>query len=120
MAGSTSRTAKNGPLTFTDGTRPQKSGVADENVDAAEREDRFAHHRSDALGLRGVGHDSEDSIAVLACGAHARCRFGERFGGHIREHEVRALRGESLGDRAADAAAGARDEHHFVLKSHGS
>ena len=86
------------------------AGVVDEHVDAAVPRERPRDDRVDVRLARDVAADE------LGAGDRRR---GGRAGGlvAIGEHDRRALGGEALRAREADAARGAGDDGHAVLQA---
>ena len=100
-----------------DGAR--RAGVVHEQRRRAEDALRLREHRFDGGGLFDVGGDRCGAAAV---GLDQRHRFGELLGRAGGDHDGGAGGGERLRDRAADAAATARDDGDlsFEYSGHGS
>ena len=90
--------------------------VIDQDVDAAAFGDDRVHHHGDVGRLGDVGHDGE---ALAAEGGRVLGGGVGRGGIDVVDHHMGALAGIGERDIAADAAAAAGDDGHFVLQAHG-
>jgi hypothetical protein len=100
-----------------------RARVVDADVDAAEGRDALLDRGADLLLVADVADDRQRLAAGggdLLGGAEDRPRqLGVRLGSLRREDDVGAVAGEPRGDRQADAAARARNEHCPALQCHG-
>jgi len=91
------------------------AGIADEDVDAAERGDRRRNARVDRLFAAHV-HGYTDGLAARR--ANLRCRGFRRRLVEVGDGHLGALAGERHRNLLADAAGPAGDDCRFVLELH--
>jgi hypothetical protein len=97
--------------------RVADAGVVDCDVDSPEALHCGGEERLDVCRLADVAGVRVDVGAVLFGDLR---RLGEAVGVQVQQRQLRAFKGEALGDAAADAASGAGDQGDFVLQEHSS
>ena len=115
------RETRNEPLAITSCCRSQsllggleqrlgdrQAGVVDDEVDPAERQSRGVDRGLHGVGVGDVGHDRDRPVRAADPRGHLLRALGVQVG----DHDARALGAEPLGDRLADARAGAGDQGH--------
>ena len=90
-----------------------RRGIADDDVDAAEGFARAGDEVREIV-LRRDARRNGDRAARTTCGVDAGGHFVARTGLPRRDHDLRAVLGEPLGDGAADAAGRSGDDGNLA------
>ncbi len=106
-----------------DGPEVDRRRVVHADVDAAELLDGLGHRGFDGFRVADVPNDRQGLAAgfleLLGGGVHGARQLRMRLGGLGDQGDVGAVLCSAFGDRQADTAAGAGDEHGFAIERHG-
>ncbi len=108
---------------FGDGPEVDGGGIVDADVDAAELFHRLGNGGADGVRVADVPDDRQCLTAgfleLFGCRVYGARKLRVGFGGLGDQCDVRTVLCGPLGDRQADTAAGAGDEHGLAVKGHG-